>query len=225
MAASSRSNIFLILLSIGLSIALLFAMRSCTDRGQQLEDRDSYILASRDTIRFLSDSSVAQKKALQAGADLFKTIVKDRDDLQRALAAAELKAKHVGAFTTVVTGSTIKPGRDSIIIRIADSLPCPNFGMIPFNVDSPYYSIEGMIGNEQVVITGLQFPDSLFLITATKRHFFKQDEIIVSAQHSNKYLRVKGLENFTIRQPRKWWQAKWVPFAAGLAGGYFLFKN
>ena len=132
----SQNNKIWALVCGSLIVVLLFTLKTCNGYKQKSEDAGNYITSSKDTLLYLKDSLVAQRKASQMDADLFKTILSERDDLKKALKDAEIKAKNVHSFTSVVSHNTITPGHDSIIVKI-DSIPCPDFGPIPFSAKDP----------------------------------------------------------------------------------------
>lgn len=217
------SNKILIGVSVSLAIAFALTLRSCHGWKQEAEDAGNYITASKDTLQYLRDSSVAQRKTIEADASLFKTILEERDDLRKALKDAQIKPKNVGSITTAVSHSTIAPGHDSIIIKV-DSMPCPDFGPVPFSKENKDYYVAGNIENEGITITKLDFPDSLSIILFTDHHLFRKSEHKASAHHSNQYLRVTGLESIEVRQKNKLLNSRWLYLTVGVVGGYFLFK-
>lgn len=198
-------------------IALFISIRKCGDNSDLYSDSKNYLASLNDTIRYLKNG-VAQKLAVEINKDLFISVVRERDDLRKALADAKLKAKNVRTLTQVVT----KIETDTITIAFHDTLPCPDFIPVPFAVDSQYYDISGLVSKSNITITNVDFPDSTYIITAAKNHLFRKDEFLVSVKHTNPHIKTIGLQNFTIKEKRKWWQNGWLKFGMGLAGGIYF---
>lgn len=179
----------------------------------------SYISSLNDTLTHLKNG-VVQKPAIVINSQGFEDLVKERNDLKAQLVAAKIKAKNVTGFSTVSTG--IDVGSKPIIAKLDDSIPCPDFKPIPFNVDSQYYYISGNVGKGSVSFDSINFPDSLSIITAHRNHLFRKDEYVVLTKHSNPMVKTIGLEQFTITEDRKWWQTWWFKAGAGFAAGSYL---
>ena len=162
---------------IGAVVALLLSIRQCSTNAESYADSKNYLASLNDTIRYLKND-IAQKPAVEVNGDLFVSIVRERDDLRAALAEAKLKAKNVRSLTQVVT----RIETDTITIAFHDTLPCPDFVPVAFAVDSQYYNIAGMVGKSAISITKVDFPDSLYVITANKNHLFRKNEFLVSVQ-------------------------------------------
>lgn len=201
-----------------LSVAFLISLKQCSDREDSLDGMEQYIASRNDTITYLKNGMVAQKSAIEVSDRTIKSIIESREELKKALEDSRLKARNVRSITTIV--SDIKT--DTIKIILTDTLPCADFAPITFNVDSTHYSIGGLISKKSVQISKVSFPDSLIIITASKKHFLKKNEFLVSASHSNPLIRTNGLENLTVKDDRKWWEKRWIYFAAGVVGGGYL---
>lgn len=208
--------------SIGLlaCIVILFiSIKSCKDNALNYEGSKNYLASLNDSITFLK-AGVARKGAVLVSEDFFKSIVKENNGLKKALKDAETKAKNVRTVTTVVTNTKI----DTITIRLTDTLP-GNFKPVPFVADNQFYNIAGIVSKTSISFNKISFPDSLYVITANKKHFFKKNEFLVSIGHSNKYVKTIGLTNLTISENKKWYNSSWLKFGVGfVAGGYVTYR-
>lgn len=220
----TKNNFILFFICLGLAIALLFSFKSCNTYKQRANDAETYITSGKDIIKYLKDSTVAQRKTIQADAVLFKTFLDERSDLRKQLAEEKIKPKQVSSITSIVSHEVIQTKKDPIII-MHDTLPCPEFKPVKFSIDSLYYSIAGTIDKKNVAFTHIDFPDTLSLIAFTQHNFFRRNETKVSAHHSNKYIRITGLESINVRDNPKWWESRWIGAAIGLGAGYFLFHR
>lgn len=186
------------------------------------ESLNSYSASLSDSIIHLKNG-VVQKTAVTVTQVAFDDIVKQNADLSKELALEKIKSKNVKGVTEVSNSISFVP--KPLIITLHDTIPCPEFKPIPFNVDSAYYSIGGVVSKESVVISKLSARDSEYIITSTTNHLFKADELNVTVRHTNPHIKTIGLESLTVKESKKWYQGKWIPVIAGLAGGYLLFHK
>lgn len=209
--------------TIGLFLLLLalfgFKYRALMDKAA---GNASYIASLNDTLTHLKNG-VVQKPAIVMNSQGFEDLMKERDDLKKQLAAAKIKAKNVTSFSSVSTG--IDLGSKPIIAELKDSIPCPEFKPIAFDVDSQYYQISGMVNKRSIEFDTINFPDSLSIFTAHRNHLFRKDEYVVLTKHSNPKVKTLGLESFTIKENSKWWESGWLKIGFGAAlGSYLTYK-
>lgn len=206
------------------SLVIIAMISQCAiDRGRLYDQSKAYLDSKNDTITFLKNG-IAQKPAVEVGSDMFKQILKERDDLTKALKDAQLRTGNVHNITQVVTKIDI----DTITIALHDTIPCDDFAPIPFRADSQYYSIAGSVGKRVVRLTDINFPDSLYVINADKKPLFRKNKYIVSVGHSNPHVKTVGLTSLTVTEEKKWWQNPWIGravfFVAGAYGAKQLLK-
>lgn len=207
---------------IGALVSLFFSVRQCRSNAGIVEDEREYRESLDDTITILKNG-IAQKPAVEVSPEMFRNIVKERDDLRGALIAAEIKAKEVRSFTQV--SSKIVLGDNPIVIPLSDTITLPSewdFSAVGFDIDSANYQISGSVSPTEVTITKINFPDSLSVITATKRRLFRRDEFLVSVAHSNPLIKTVGVTNLTISDKKKWWESGWIKTGVGLVTGIYI---
>lgn len=201
-------------------IALILSVRQCNNNAADYSQSKNYISSQNDTIHYLKNG-IAQKAAVEVSPDLFKSIVQENEALSKLLKDAKIKLGNVKQSTRIVTITQI----DTIAIALHDTIPCPEFKPIAFNVDSVHYSIAGLVSKHSITISKINLPDSTYVITATKPHFFRKDEYLVTVKHSNPYIKTIGLTNLTVIENKKWWQNGWLKIGASfVAGGYLTYK-
>ena len=201
-------------------VALFFSVRQCGSNAVIAEEEKAYRESLDDTITYLKNG-IAQKPAVVVSPEMFRDIVKERDDLRGALIAAQIKAKEVRTFAQVV--SKIDLGGSPIVAQLHDTLLCDwDFSDVGFDVDSAHYQISGFVSPTAVTILKINFPDSLSIITATRRRLFRKDEFLVSVGHSNPLIKTVGLTNLTVSEKRKWWHSGWIRIGVGLVGGIYI---
>ena len=199
----NRSNLGYILAVVGF-VAAGMSLYTCNGYKQSNTDAYNYITAVKDTLKYSHDSVLASKRVVEADAQLFKKILEERDDLKAALVKAKIKPSNVSSIATVISVSTKKPARDSIVLHHTTILH-DTVIRCPETIPAP--------------------PDTLSLITSTEYHLFKSNVLKLSATHSDKDIRTIGLENLAIREKHPWWQSGWIKVGAGLIGGYALFHR
>lgn len=201
-------------------IAICCLSQCAMVRGDLYDQSKAYLASLDDTITYLKNG-IAQKAAVEVSPDLFKELVGQNEELQKQLKDAKIKAKNVHTITTVVTNTEI----DTISITLRDTIPCDDFAPIPFRADSQYYSIAGDVTKRAIRLSKVSFPDSLYVITADRKHLFRKNEFIVSIGHSNPNVKTVGLTNLTVTEERKWWQNMWIERVVVLAVGAYAAKT
>lgn len=210
---------FLLLLAL---MALGMSIKQCRNNADMVEESKNYLSSLNDTITHLK-SGVAQKPAVVVDPSLFEQVAMENESLKLALKRANIMSKNVKSFTQEATVTRIGNRGDSTIsIAIHDTIPCPGFMPIPFHVDSQYYSIAGRIEEKKLVFLKINFPDSVFVITANKTHFLRKNELIISIGHSNPMIKTIGIQNFIVSEKSKWWESGWAKMGAGLIGGIYI---
>jgi len=214
-----KFNSVIYILFLGCIIALFISIRKCNSNAENYNGSQNYIASLNDTLQHLKNG-VVQKPVIEVTKDAFENIVKERDDLQQALKAANIKANNVRSFTGVITGTDI--GSKPIEIKIHDTLPCPDFEPVPFKAMDKNYLITGKLGKGTLWFDTINFPDSISIITATRSHLFKKNEYNVLVRHSNPMVKTLGAMNLTITEPRKWYTSGWAKAGAGFVAGSYL---
>lgn len=201
-------------------VLLILSIKQCRDNANNYASLKDYQASLNDTITYLKNG-IAQKPAIEVTPNAFKDIVNENASLKKAIKEAEIKAHNVHTVTQVVTKTEI----DTISISLHDSIPCADFVPITFGIDSLYYSIAGVIKKKSLLLTAVNFPDSVTIITANKNHFFKKDEFVVTVGHSNPLVKTIGLSNITVSEKRKWYESGWWKAGIGFAGGVIITRQ
>lgn len=182
------------------------------------EQAKEYIESLNDSLIHLKNGVVSQT-ANEVNADLFKTIVKENADLKNALSDANVKIKNAKTITRVITNTEVS---EPIIIRLTDTIPCPEFKPVDFKAENSDYSIVGSVNNTSVRLSKVSFPDSLYVITAYKKRVFKSNEYNVLIKHSNPLIKTVGAMNLTVEDKKRFWERGWFKIGVGFAAGSFI---
>jgi len=199
-------------------IALILSIKMCGDANAKYEDAKDYIENLNDSLIHLKNGVVKQT-ANEVDKNLLETIVKENSDLKKALSDANIKIKNAKTITRVITKTEIG---DPITIRLTDSIPCPAFNPIDFKAENNDYSISGSVNKSSVRISKISFPDSLYVITAYKKHVFKNNEYNVLIKHSNPLIKTVGAMNLTVTDKKRFWDIGWFKIGVGFVAGSFL---
>lgn len=206
----------------GCVIALLISINTCQKHADNEKGSHDYIASLNDTIVHLKNG-VVKKKVVQVTKADFENIVKERDDLKKALEIANIKARNVNSFTGITTAIDI--GKAPIVAKLKDSIICQDFDSVAFRASNNDYRVSGEVLKGSVRFDTINFPDSVSIITATTSHLFKPSECNVLIKHSNGLVKTVGAVSITVSDERKWWQRGIVKVIASfLAGSYLTYR-
>lgn len=125
-----------------------------------------------------------------------------------------VKVKTVTKFVTETKIDTL-----SIVYR--DSVPCQfeRFGQIL----SKNYSLNYKSNQSGVTISKLEIPDSLVLITGTKRKWlFGKQTTTIDVIHSNPIIKSSNLQSFELKEKKRFYQTDLFKIGIGLIGGILI---
>lgn len=168
-----------------------------------------------------NDVLVSQISAARIDAETFQSVVKENQQLKDALTNAKIKASQVTSVTTMV--SKTAPPPVYIPYPVHDTIKVPDGHDIPFSKDTATYSIAGLIGSKGIHLNKVVFPDSLTLVVGDKKKgLFAKPQFVITATHSNPFVKTTGLSNMTITPARKWYNNPWLKIGIGAAAGIFV---
>jgi len=109
---------------------------------------------------------------------------------------------------------------DSIDIPI--EIPCDDF-FLPFLVDSPHYVIDGTLTNRELKFNSIFVPnEQTFVVAKKKPKWYKGSEYVVVVDNSNPYIRSQGLQSYTIKPEKEFYEKWYFLVGAGVLGGLIL---
>ncbi len=116
---------------------------------------------------------------------------------------------------------------DTIQVRFkeTDTLPCADFERID-SVKNRYYSFNYFLNKRKFMIENLSFPDTVYTIIGEKKSGFlgMKRNYVVEETHSNKYVKIQSMTPVVKFKKQRWITWTCIGAAAGITGGYFLFK-
>jgi hypothetical protein len=129
------------------------------------------------------------------------------------------KFAKVQSVTKFVTTTKI----DTIAITYTDSIPCI------FNKDGAifhdWYSLGYKSNQKGITITELYIPDSVAIVTGTKRKWFlgKQTQTI-DITHTNPFVETEAVQHIEVVAKPKWYETTIFKVGLGFLGGFLLAK-
>lgn len=166
-------------------------------RNSSLQDDYDAIKNYSDTVMYYKDrygNSVAYNKSLEVSE---KALLSAVSGLEQEV--SRLKLKSLRNVTKVVTEARI----DTVMVGFNNQLPCDSFSE-DFDTSNRFFHLYGTVNNKGILFGGILMPDSIQLITSTKKNgLFKRNEMIVTINHSNPYVKTTGLQNYAIKPPAR----------------------
>lgn len=201
----------------GIIILLWMNLKSCqmnSNFSNEVEDYVDY----KDTVMYYKTKNgdlVAYNKALLISE---KTLYMMSDSLKRLVEDLKMKSPDVIIITKPVVHL------DTIVMQFTDTLPCDDF-MASVGVDSTHYKIGIRVTKEFVSVDSVVIPNKQEIVVGYKKNgLFKKSEYIVAVKNSNPYVKIEGLETYSIKQKVPWYK-KAIPFAVGIVGGIILQRS
>lgn len=125
--------------------------------------------------------------------------------------------------------SKVKGSVKTITETVIDSIPVPYEVIVsePFfrmgNVVTKEYSFGYTVDNSKFVLKDFTVPDSLSIITGTKRKWFLGKEThTADVINTNKYVKIKNVEHIEFKQPKKFYETTAFKLGVGFLGGYLI---
>jgi hypothetical protein len=127
--------------------------------------------------------------------------------------------------------SKVKTVTKTITIFKVDSVDVPFEVIIPCEFErsntiiDKSYSFDYKVNQNGLKISNLLIPDSLSVVTGTKRKWFLGKETqTIDILHSNTNIETKSINHFEVRQNKKWFQSTVFKVGVGLVGGFLIAK-
>ena len=155
-----------------------------------------------------------------------KTLSYTNAQLKNSLLGKDKKLKEVmDKFSKVksVTKYVTTTKLDTITITYTDSIPCI------FNKDDAifheWYSLGYNSNQKGITITELYIPDSVAIVTGTKRKWFlgKQTQTI-DITHTNPFVETEAVQHIEVVAKPKWYETTLFKVGLGFLGGFLLAK-
>lgn len=155
---------------------------------------------------------VAEKKALQGSKKELLSIIDSKAKENEQLIIAIEGFKNTTTATKIITETRI----DTFEILLTDTVPI-EFS-IPFEKYSKHFTISGVISPSTIVFNKIVIPNEQSIVIGNKRLGLFKEEYRAEVTNSNPLIRVKEIESYNFKVPRK-------RFGIGIVGGYGFNTN
>ena len=191
--------------------AMAFFLFDGCEAKRVLEKQSVSIANYEDTVAYYKSESGKQvviNKALEINS------IKQIKGLEEAL--ADLKVKKAKVAIKYETSVEIKE------VEVPIEIPCEDFSL-PFELDSTYYKIKGLLTNETLKFNTISIPNEQLIVVANKRKkWYKKSEYSVVVTNSNPYVTSVGLQAYTIEPEKELYKKRWFWAVLGFAGGIYV---
>jgi len=200
-----------LLFSIGIIIFLL--IDSC-ERKEQMYQQAVEIANYNDTVMSYKDKNgkmIDYNNALQVDLE---TAYDNVAGLEKEVKDLKLKKPEV----IVKYRNSVQI--DSVEVEL--EIPCNDFRK-DFTIDSTHYLISGTLTNKSLLFKDITIPNEQTFIVANKRpKWYKSKEYVIVTKNSNPYVMSDGLQSYTIKPTKKFYQKWYFHVGVGVVGGLLL---
>ena len=196
-----------------LLLCLLF--NKCENENLQLANVDA-LNSQLTTYKLKNGQLVTSAQTLSyTNAQLKNSLLGKDKTLKQVMA----KFSKVQSVTKYVTNTKI----DTIAITYKDTIPC--VFQINDAIFHEWYSLGYDSNQKGITITELYVPDSVAIVTGTKRKWFlgKQTQTI-DITHTNPFVQTDAVQHIEVVAKPKWYETTIFKLLLGATGGYLLAK-
>lgn len=194
-------------LVIAVLFLMSFALVQCEENKTATANIDA-LNSEITTYKLTNGQLVSSKQSLELTKLQLEDLVISKD------AELEDLVKHfskIKTITKVITEIKI----DTIEVPFAVEIPC-DFERYDL-VDTKHYSFNYNLTNKGFNISNLKIPDSLSIVTGTKRKWFLGKEThTIDITHSNPNIKTTALNHYEITNQKKWYQKDVVKMTASV---------
>lgn len=196
-----------------LLLCLLF--NKCENENLQLANVDA-LNSQLTTYKLKNGQLVTSAQTLSYTNAQLKNSLLGKD---KTLKQVMSKFSKVQSVTKYVTNTKI----DTIAITYKDTIPC--VFQINDAIFHEWYSLGYDSNQKGITITELYVPDSVAIVTGTKRKWFlgKQTQTI-DITHTNPFVQTDAVQHIEVVAKPKWYETTIFKLLLGATGGYLLAK-
>ena len=190
---------------------LTFSLQKCQQHNTAVANIKA-LNSEISTYKLSNGQLVASKQSLEFTKLQLEDLVISKDAELQDMANHFSKVKTVTKIVTVLKLDTIKVPFDV-------EIPC-EFERNDI-IDTKHYYFDYKLTNKGFSINNLAIPDSISIVTGTKRKWFLGKETqIIDITHSNPNIQTTGLNHYEITNQKKWYQKD----AAKMTAAVVLFE-
>jgi hypothetical protein len=197
---------------LGLTIAIMaFIIFDGCESRKKIVRQNIELLDQVDSVSFYkskSDELIASNEALVI------TSVNQIEGLEKELNDLKLKKPR-----TVIKVNTVAEIKE---VEVLIDVPCEDFNL-PFEVDSSYYHIKGLLTNKALKFNSVTIPNEQAIYVADlRKKWWKKKEYSVVVTNTNPYIESVGLTSYTIEPDKEFYKKKWFWTVVGFVGGVYI---
>lgn len=118
---------------------------------------------------------------------------------------------------------------DTLFVETTDTIKVSEELNLPFSKTTDLYSISGKIRKNGIQFDSLAIPSKITWSLGTdKKGLFKRSESVVRVSSDNPLVKIRGMDNYVVKNNPKWYQSNgfWLGagFLAGITGTIILLK-
>lgn len=211
----SKSNLVNLILCLVCVVLFCMLFQKCENENLQLANVDA-LNSQLTTYKLKNGQLVTSAQTMSyTNAQLKNSLLGKDKTLKQVMA----KFAKVQSVTKYVTNTKF----DTIAITYTDSIPCI------FNKDGAifhdWYSLGYKSNQKGITITELSIPDSVAIVTGTKRKWFlgKQTQTI-DITHTNPFVETEAVQHIEVVEKPKWYKTTLFKIGLGFIGGFLLAK-
>lgn len=188
-----------------LLIALILQCRNNSHKQKQADNTHQYKNDSISYYRNIYNAEIASKTALKGN-------IKDLQDSTKQL------NRLIKGYKKVIAAGNVQTVVKIDTIRIGFDVPVPCEFERSWSKFDKYYSINGQSNQNGIIIENIEIPNLLSFAIGDKKTGFFKTQYKVEATNSNPYIKITGLDAYTLDVPKK-------RFGISLVAGYGMSKD
>src|SRR5690606_33749489 len=190
-------------------------LNTCREKKELQNEASNTTDFLNDTIRYYKNElgqEIASKTALQGEKGALEVLLGKQIDSTGQLKRIVRNFRTVDAAGNIITNTRIDT------IKIGYEIPVPCEFHREWEKKDHWYEISGTSDQNGITINSLTVPNTLsFAIGKRKKGWFNS-EYVIEAVNSNPNIKVKGLDSYTVKVPKK-------RFGVSLFAGYGLSES
>ena len=163
-----------------------------------------------------------------------QALIVSKESLDEYVNKNEDLKKQVKKFKKInsITKSSTKTVIDTIKVAFLDTIRVDSNGYFAkdIKIDSLHYKMDFRVDNSSFNLNTLEIPNEQTIIIGNKKiknimGISKGTEYTIDVTNSNPYVQTLNMQNFTIKDEKKWYETKTFHTMGGMVvGGYIVYK-
>lgn len=194
-------------------------MLSLILENQQLRNENSARLGLRDSLAYYKTkygSTVAENQSLEVSTKELKQLMQNELKEIRSVVGSINNIQNITKIQYGYNGKVITPLHHTYFVDGADTLPVDTF-----TYKDNYLALNGAIKQDSVAIN-YRITDTLEVIQYKKRINWFKKQTYVAVKLRNPNLTITNLQDYQIKEPKKFYNSSAFKVSVGLVSGVLL---